>query len=697
MSSDNSNNPRIEAPTPVNFSVGAVKGLLVAGSALILAAAAVLFFSVLQTTVPCEFRPVTYAIFTGIVIAAVGSILGGQAAIRGNLPQAGVAWTVTGGAAFLIVVMAAVWWVTRTQCKELATLRLSSIPAKYTFASFDPSPADKQLRVRFGDNVTVKQFVTADQVGYDLYFSENQEKLKIHLDLIFQNKSVQICEIAILSASPKIKAHLGDPKQFIRLTENTPVELRFRDGFVDELLAKYRFDKRYQGGTNSCVQIEYEEDSGKRKPALVDDIYFVAASLSDATKGDLSLLTRQFSIYARLGAAQPSTAVSDDNPEPPKDPPAITVTRPNVSGTCPQRTSQVESAYTTIMSTGVVGDDELKALYEGWCSIEQDFYNLLSTVTNSSIRYNLVRFIRSSITSIDVCWASSDTYRAKNPDRGNCVPKLNQPRDLSRPLPFATKADQKKKILNLLRDDNAPIRREVEALVRSYPHDEFNGIFDEHLGNLDTFPLETRQALASAAIGYYYNRVVEKQWADKIEIARTANADLERGKKWADKMVGPERGASRARLHYARAHVFLQVTGFRPSADSSQIRADFFELLKLSPEEMAAYPYPHHIARAVVYNFGKQADSDRFAKLDLDRLARQLVSTTDKFTNSNYEGGLMVVPDSGGTELAKLGSNDKIRVLMHFIPDPKKKTENAWDFVWTTGGVGWLKLLNKSS
>lgn len=108
---------------------------------------------------------------------------------------------------------------------------------------------------------------------------------------------------------------------------------------------------------------------------------------------------------------------------------------------------------------------------------------------------------------------------------------------------------------------------------------------------------------------------------------------------------------------------------------------------------MAAYPYPHHIARAVVYNFGKQTDSDRFVKLDLDKLARQLASTTDKFSSFNYE----VVSDSGGTELAKLGSNDNIRVLMHFIPDPKKKTENAWDFVWTTGGVGWLKVLKKSS
>ena len=112
---------------------------------------------------------------------------------------------------------------------------------------------------------------------------------------------------------------------------------------------------------------------------------------------------------------------------------------------------------------------------------------------------------------------------------------------------------------------------------------------------------------------------------------------------------------------------------------------------------MAVYPYPHHVARAVVYNFGKQADSDRFAKLDVDKLVRQLVSTTDKYSSSSYEGGLMVVPDPAGTELAKLGSNDKMRILMHFIPNPKKKTENAWEFVWTTGGVGWLKLLNKSS
>jgi hypothetical protein len=52
MSSDHSNDPHVEAPAPVNFNIGAVKGLLVAACALLLAVAAVLFFSVLQTTVP---------------------------------------------------------------------------------------------------------------------------------------------------------------------------------------------------------------------------------------------------------------------------------------------------------------------------------------------------------------------------------------------------------------------------------------------------------------------------------------------------------------------------------------------------------------------------------------------------------------------------------------------------------------------
>src|SRR6516162_2846936 len=97
MSSDHSNDPRIDTPTPVNFSVAAVKVLLVAACALILTVAAVLFFSVLQPTVPCECRPVNDATFQEMVLAVVGSILGGQAALRGNLQRAGVAWRVTGG------------------------------------------------------------------------------------------------------------------------------------------------------------------------------------------------------------------------------------------------------------------------------------------------------------------------------------------------------------------------------------------------------------------------------------------------------------------------------------------------------------------------------------------------------------------------------------------------------------------------
>src|SRR5262249_42069397 len=109
--------PEVPEPAPMNFGMGAAKGLAVAAGALVLAAAAVIFFSILQTSVPCQFRPVTYAIFTGIVLAAMGAILGGQASMRGNFAKLGVRWTITGGAAFLVLVMAAVWWATHGECK----------------------------------------------------------------------------------------------------------------------------------------------------------------------------------------------------------------------------------------------------------------------------------------------------------------------------------------------------------------------------------------------------------------------------------------------------------------------------------------------------------------------------------------------------------------------------------------------------
>jgi hypothetical protein len=159
-------------------------------------------------------------------------------------------------------------------------------------------------------------------------------------------------------------------------------------------------------------------------------------------------------------------------------------------------------------------------------------------------------------------------------------------------------------------------------------------------------------------------------------------------------MNAPDRGASRARLHYARAHVFLKVA---PSSEIDQIKADFGELLKLTPEELAAYLYPYHIARAAVFSKGKIEDRDRFAKLDVDKLERELISKTDKFDGSSYERSLVVLPDPASAELAKLSLNDRIRVLMHFVPDPKKKAESAWDFVWSSAGVGWIKLLNKST
>jgi hypothetical protein len=269
--------------------------------------------------------------------------------------------------------MGAVWWATRTEWKELATLRLSAIPTKYTIATIDPSPANKQLRIRFDDSVTIKQSTKGDHISYDLYFSEQQNGFKIQFDLIFKDRSVQICEIFIQRAPSKLESALREPSKFIaigNLTKNAPIEFKFRDGYVDELLAKYQLDKTFKGDANACVQIEYL-DGERIKPLLVDDIYFVEANAlkrlnAGASQGDLALLTQPFQGYARrFGAKQPPTALREETLEPPKEAPSTAIPPPpQPVRNCAPMSPQVENSYTTIMQTGVIGNEDLKAVYE---------------------------------------------------------------------------------------------------------------------------------------------------------------------------------------------------------------------------------------------------------------------------------------------------------------------------------------------
>lgn len=380
--------------------------------------------------VPCEFRPVTYAIFTGIVLACLGIILGGQAGIRGKLPNTGIAWTVSGGAAFLVIVMAAVWWATRNECKEFAALKLSFIPTRHAAAAADPSQAVRYMMVRFDERVTVRQFARGDHTDYDIYLSENQTGFKIYLDIIAQDKAVQVCEISLQPAPPSIKSLLAQPDKFIPVgshTENEPIEVKFKNGFLDELHSS--FDARSKGGVNVCIQTDYFDDEGKTRTALVDDVYFVENSVSLAdiwTRfGGAAQPARPFRVYARAGAAQPPTLVRERPPEPSLDPPAAVpaLAPPSPGAACPERPPQVKAALTTIITTGVVGDDDLKAVYENWCNVEEEFYRLVRIRADSnSIRYNLVRFIRSAVTKLGVQRSVPGAQRRQDRVRAEAQP-----------------------------------------------------------------------------------------------------------------------------------------------------------------------------------------------------------------------------------------------------------------------------------
>ena len=130
------------------------------------------------------------------MLASVGAILGGQAAIRGTFQQIGIGATVTGGAAFLLIVMGCVYWATRSACEVKANIKLSEIPRHYLIAGSDPAKQDFHLRVRFGNALKLAQLLD-ENVGYDLFVNDRPEKVVIHIDMIKDNQSVEVCRIVV--------------------------------------------------------------------------------------------------------------------------------------------------------------------------------------------------------------------------------------------------------------------------------------------------------------------------------------------------------------------------------------------------------------------------------------------------------------------------------------------------------------------
>ena len=491
-------------------------------------------------------------------------------------------------------------------------------------------------------------------------------------------------------------------------------QFTFRTDFVDEVLRQNLFDgkAKQRRPQSACIEVQ-DSSKDKRYSAVVTEIFLVDRTLLDRLRewrpfDRSNSWHSSFKIYAIKSPQQPKAA-SDTPPEPtpaPASAPQPPLPARSVSD-CPQ--TAAPAAFDTLLSQGVVGAEDVKILNEKWCAVEPRFYDRLKTTADNDLQYRLARFVRTSITAVDLCWASSDKYRTENATAEkvkNCNRKLDQPRDLSRLLPFAQKAEAKAALIAMLSDDSLTVRREVEIMLRLYPHDDFHPQFEKRLTG-DAQPAELRP-VAMAAIAYYYNRGVEFAWAEKTAAAAAAAAtgvttEVNRGLKWVERLSGPEKAAARARLHYARAHVLLQVWKGKPPTDIEQrVRSDYGEMLKLQSDELTVYPFPYHLARANVYTNGKPDEVLSFGNLEIDSFERQAESKPVKVDSAIYEEGLWlhVLPDLKSTKLKKLASAETIRVLMRFGANGKKtddKNDGAWDFVATSSGLGWLKRRGKTS
>jgi hypothetical protein len=698
-------------------SADPVRVLIAAFGALLLFAGAAILLAIVRTSLPCQYQGVSFAILAGIVLATIGAVLGGSANVRGNLPNSGIKFAAGGGVAFLLIVMGAVWWATQTQCRMLPNIRLSDFPSRYAFAHDEPRKQDFHLRVRFDDNLILRQQQSRN-INYDFFIKPEKEQMAIAVDMIRADHSVQVCKIVVKRPSQQdLDAGLLETLD-IQLEpsqddEDEEFVFRFRDDFGQYVLAHYNFVGKYDGKENACIEVRYYDKQKKATTwAVVTTIYLVSPTIGahiwNVLHGDFAALRRDFKIYGIRALEQPTDATekATDSPLDKNAPQAqLAPSDPGCSGR--PREAHAVAAIDTLENQGLIAQEDIPLVYANWCNVRDAFYRqLLSSDVEPAVRYRLAHFVRTSITAIDVCWASNDDFRLHGGQTTHCKPRLDQPRDLSRALPFADTPDEKEKLFSLLRNDNASARQEIDFLLRMYPHDDFQRLFESQLLTLDSLSPEACRAVALAAVGYYYNRIVEQEWQDTVEHAsKVAATELNRGLRWANKLKDFNRATSRSRLFYGRAQVYLQTSRDAATPDvENQIRDDFKEVLNLKPDEAVAHPYPYHLARGHAYLNGGLANLKRFQTASDDGFQR-VPGGKPLVLDRSERIGLRSLPDDEGEPTKEVEQGAGATVLMQyggaeFKPAAGKEAADGliWYFVVTNSGTfGWVKSPGKTS
>ena len=246
-------------------------------------------------------------------------------------------------------------------------------------------------------------------------------------------------------------------------------------------------------------------------------------------------------------------------------------------------------------------------------------------------------------------------------------------------------------------------------MLRMYPHDDFQRLFESQFLSLDSLSLEAYRAVALAAVGYYYNRIVEQEWQDTVERAsKVAATELNWGLRWADKLnklKDSNRAISRSRLYYGRAQVYLQTSGDAATPEvEHQIGEDFKEVLNLTPDEATAHPYPYHLARANAYLNGGLANLKRFQTASDDGFQR-VPGGKPLILDGSEKLGLRSLPDDESAPTQEIGQSTGANILMQYgaaefraAAGQQAGGNPIWYFVVTNSGTfGWVKSSGKTS
>jgi hypothetical protein len=363
---------------------------------------------------------------------------------------------------------------------------------------------------------------------------------------------------------------------------------------------------------------------------------------------------------------QPAPAPSAQSSAPPAPPPApVPVRRTETPAPCTIADSVKKEVDDFVGGTSDLDPKTRRDIYGNWLAGAHCYVwpMIANDSTVAAVQARALRLLNFALKNVDESWQLTSNIR----------------RDFSRdPKPLMRVDFQR--IFELAQADDDGVRAEAAGIIRYYPVNSFERLFDE--AQLNVLPAKRKERLAVAATYMYYNRITENLTGpvDKPAVKASVAKEFDRAQKWtADSLFTGKTGKPfKAMLLYGRAAVE------RWALEDTQTK-NFAAMLDVLRTTSEAYPLRyHHIGQALAIvqapEQNRQKLLEDLKKID-DYPASTHLGSDTSFKAARYD--LYAGPDEKyGKINDRLEDKTGARMLLH---------SGDWVLIHATQRIGWIR------